>query len=182
MPKGDPSENAPLGDVAPNNKPYESVWDYPRPPSLEPVDFKIEVSHQGVVVASSTNCYRVVETSQPPAYYIPANDVAVEVLRPSTTKTFCEWKGMAGYADVEIEPGTDTPNASGTAFDAAWTYPDPTGSFVPIRGYWAFYAQKLDRCTVDDEVVDPNDGRFYGGWITTNITGPFKGGPGTAHW
>ena len=165
--------------MAPNNKPYESVWDYPRPPRLEQVTYRIEVVHQGLTIAASTACYRVLETSQPPAYYIPPADVAVEYLRPAATQTFCEWKGLAGYADVATD--ADVPGAP-AVHDGAWTYTNPSEPFASLRGFWAFYAQKLDQCMVDGEVVDPNDGRFYGGWITSNITGPFKGAPGTSHW
>ncbi len=178
--------------TAPNGKPYESVWDYPRPPRLEQVDHLVEVRHRGVVVARSNRCLRVLETSQPPAYYLPPQDVTAELLRPSPSVTYCEWKGPAAYADIVVEGGAagsgDRTGDSGgdegivTVADGAWTYPDPTGAFAAIRGHWAFYAQKLDQCMVDGEVVDPNDGSFYGGWITVNITGPFKGAPGTGHW
>lgn len=89
---------------------------------------------------------------------------------------------MASYVDVHVETEIGDTTSTVEIYDAAWTYPNPTDPFAAIRGYWAFYAQKLDRCTVDAEAVDPNEGRFYGGWITSNITGPFKGGAGTAHW
>lgn len=167
---------------APNGKPYESVWDYPRPPRLEPVDWLIEVSHRGVTVARSTACLRVLETSQPPAYYVPIDDVAAELLRPGAGATVCEWKGVAAYADVVVPGGDGEPDGEIVVPDAAWTYPDPTPPFARLRNHWAFYAQKLDDCRVDGEPVDPNEGAFYGGWITANVTGPFKGGAGTSHW
>lgn len=173
-----PEDRDPRTGTAANGKPYESVWDYPRPPRLEQVDHLIEVHHQGVTVARSDRCLRVLETSQPPAYYLPRDDVTVELLRPSPSVTYCEWKGPAAYADIVVELDGST----ATVTDGAWTYPDPTGSFAALRGHWAFYAQKLDRCLVDGEAVDPNEGSFYGGWITSNITGPFKGAPGTGHW
>jgi uncharacterized protein (DUF427 family) len=155
--------------------PAESVWDYPRPPRLEAVPCEIRVEHRGVALAVTTASWRVLETSQPPAYYLPPDDVTVGLLRPSSTRTFCEWKGTATYADVVLADGT-------TVADAAWCYPRPSAAFAPIADHWAFYAQKLDRCVVDGEVVQPNPGSFYGGWATSWITGPFKGGPGTAHW
>lgn len=164
--------------TADNGKPFESVWDYPRPPRLEPVDHRITVIHGGVTIADSSACLRVLETSQPPAYYLPSDDIDLERLRPSATITFCEWKGVAAYADIVPDPN----RSAGAAGDAAWTYPTPGGEFAPLTGYWAFYAQKLDECLVDGERVESNPGAFYGGWVTANITGPFKGAPGTSHW
>ncbi len=152
----------------------ESVWDYPRPPRVEPTTSRIRVVHRGITLADTTAAHRVLETSQPPAYYLPPDDVALDRLEPSTTRTFCEWKGTASYfhlrLDDELVP------------DVAWTYPDPTPGFTAITGHLAFYAQKVDACFVDDEQVAANEGRFYGGWITSNVVGPFKGAPGTLHW
>ena len=167
-----------MTELAKNGKPIESVWDYPRPPRIEAVDHLVEVSHHGVIVARSTACLRVLETSQPPAYYIPSGDITLDLLRPSAGMTYCEWKGPASYADVVI-PGAD---GETVVADAAWTYPSPTEPFAALADHWAFYAQKMERCTVDGEAVDPNAGSFYGGWITVNVTGPFKGAPGTGHW
>jgi uncharacterized protein (DUF427 family) len=168
-----------MTETAENGKPIESVWDYPRPPRIDPVDHLVEVSHLGVTIARSTASLRVLETSQPPAYYIPAADIAMDLLRPSAGMTYCEWKGPASYADVVVTSGGDETVA---VSDAAWTYLSPTEPFAALADHWAFYAQKLERCTVDGEVVDPNAGSFYGGWITVNVTGPFKGAPGTGHW
>ncbi|MEM7338263.1 MAG: DUF427 domain-containing protein [Actinomycetota bacterium] len=162
------------GSLAPNGKPYESVWDFPRPPLLELVEWRIEVHHRGVVVVDAPQAYRVLETSQPPAYYVDPAHVNHAVLEPSTSLTFCEWKGQASYVDVVVEGGREA--------DAGWYYRDPTPRFAPLEGFYAFYAQKMERCMVDGEEVDANEGRFYGGWITSNVTGPFKGAPGTAHW
>jgi uncharacterized protein (DUF427 family) len=156
-------------------RPLESVWDYPRPPRVETVPWRITVEHRSIVIADTTAALRVLETSQPPAYYLPPTAVGDGLLQPSTTRTFCEWKGVADYADVVLPDGT-------RVADAAWRYRDPTPAFEAIAGHWAFYAQRLDRCTVDGEDVQPNPGAFYGGWITSWITGPFKGGPGSAHW
>jgi uncharacterized protein (DUF427 family) len=161
-------------DIAPNGEPYESVWDYPRPPRLEVVPWRIRVVHAGTVVVDAPDAIRVLETSQPPAYYVHPDHVRVDLLAPSTTTTFCEWKGRAGYVDLAVD-GIRVP-------DAAWFYASPTAGFAAIAGRFAFYAQKVDECRVDDEPVDANEGRFYGGWITQNVTGPFKGAPGTAHW
>ncbi len=152
----------------------ESVWDYPRPPRLERTDARITVQFAGAVIADTARAYRVLETSQPPAYYLPPEDVAVEHLVATTTRTFCEWKGLASYVTVEV--------GGRRAVDGGWWYPEPTPAFGAIAGYYAFYAQRMDRCTVDGEVVAPNDGSFYGGWITSRVVGPFKGGAGTAGW
>ena len=152
----------------------ESVWDYPRPPRLERSDEHVVVEHRGVVVADSTSTWRVLETSQPPAYYLPPDDVDLSLLRPSATRTFCEWKGTAAYLDLTV--GDDT------VHDAAWAYPAPTGAFAAIQDHLAFYPQRLEACWVDGERVAANDGGFYGGWITSRVVGPFKGAPGTQGW
>jgi uncharacterized protein (DUF427 family) len=152
----------------------ESVWDYPRPPRVEPTARHIVVEFGGVVIADTTRAVRVLETSQPPAYYLPRADIAVAHLLPTRTHTYCEWKGEASYFTVEA--------GARTAVDAAWTYPRPTPGFEAIVDHVAFYAQLMDRCLVDDEVVEPNDGAFYGGWITNDVVGPFKGAPGTLGW
>jgi uncharacterized protein (DUF427 family) len=151
----------------------ESVWDYPRPPLLEPTTRHLEVRLGTVVVADTRSAHRVLETSQPPAYYFAPADVRVDLLVPSTHATFCEWKGLASYFAV-VAQGTVVPRA-------AWSYPDPTPAFAAIAGHLAFYAQRLD-CYVDGEAVAGNEGTFYGGWITADVVGPFKGGEGTAHW
>jgi uncharacterized protein (DUF427 family) len=165
---------APVVEVASNGKPVESVWDFPRPPRLERVDWRIRVVHGGVTVVDSPFALRVLETSQAPAYYVPFEHVADEHLRASDHRTYCEWKGVASYADVVV--------GASVAPRAAWSYPEPTAPFAALVGHWAFYAQAVDECLVDDERVDPNEGSFYGGWITAQVTGPFKGAPGTATW
>jgi uncharacterized protein (DUF427 family) len=152
----------------------ESVWDYPRPPRLEPTDETVEVVLGGVVIATSTRAHRVLETSHPPTYYLPAEDFAPGALRPAGGSSYCEWKGVASYLDLL---GGDR-----VAARAAWTYPDPTPPFEPLRGHVALYPGLVDRCTVDGEVVLPQPGGFYGGWITSRVVGPFKGEPGTLHW
>jgi uncharacterized protein (DUF427 family) len=163
-----------VGDPAPNGKPFESVWDFPRPPRVEVVGWRIRVVHAGVLVVDAPGAVRVLETSQAPAYYVAFEHIADECLQPSEHRTFCEWKGIAGYADIVI--------GDRGARRAAWSYAAPTAGFEPLVGHWAFYAQALDECWVDDERVLPNDGNFYGGWVTANVIGPIKGGAGTLSW
>jgi uncharacterized protein (DUF427 family) len=160
--------------VAPNGKPFESVWDFPRPPAIERVEWRVRVVHQSVTVVDAPVAWRILETSQPPAYYVASEFVDMSLLVMSTRRTFCEWKGAADYADLTI---ADTVVPS-----AAWTYREPSPRFAAIRDHWAFYAQHVDECWIDDELVGSNDGDFYGGWTTANVTGPFKGAPGTLHW
>ncbi len=162
------------GAIAPNGKQVESVWDFPRPPTVERVDWRIRVVHRGETIVDAPHAMRVLETSQAPAYYVAPEFVVFDRLRPGARRSGCEWKGVASYADVVV--------GKSTAPEACWTYPEPTPAFEPIRDHWAFYAQALDECWVDDELVDPNDGSFYGGWITNNVTGPYKGAAGTMFW
>ncbi len=162
------------GALAPNGKAVESVWDFPRPPSVERVDWRIRVIHRGVSIVDAPHAMRVLETSQAPAYYVAAEFVDHDQLVPVGRRSMCEWKGAAAYADVVADDQR--------VGEACWTYPDPTPRFEPIRDHWAFYAQTLDECWVDDERVDGNDGSFYGGWITNNVTGPYKGAAGTMFW
>lgn len=152
----------------------ESVWDYPRPPRLEPSAALIEVVLGGAVVARTTRSFRVLETSHPPTFYLPADAFEDGALRPAPGSSVCEWKGRAAYLDVL---GGDR-----VADRAAWTYPDPTPGFAPLAGYVALYPGAMDRCTVDGEVVRPQPGGFYGGWITSAVVGPFKGVPGSQFW
>ena len=152
----------------------ESVWDYPRPPRLEPTGATIEIHLGGVLVARTTSALRVLETSHPPNYYLPLSAYAEGVLRPVGGTTYCEWKGVATYYDVV------TPDRMATR--AAWTYPTPTPGFEPLVGHVAVMPGPMDTCTVDDEVVTPQEGGFYGGWITSRVVGPFKGAPGTRGW
>ncbi|MEX2625943.1 MAG: DUF427 domain-containing protein [Ilumatobacteraceae bacterium] len=163
-----------MTELASNGKLNESVWDFPRPPRVELVPWRTRVVHRGITLVEAPAARRVLETSQPPAYYVAPEHVRHEYLRPSERRTFCEWKGTAHYADVVI--GDDV------APHAAWTYRAATPPFEAIVDHWAFYAQAVDECWLDDERVVSNEGSFYGGWITANVTGPFKGAPGTAHW
>lgn len=152
----------------------ESVWDYPRPPRLELCDKSVKVVLGDVVIAESGNAKRVLETSHPPTYYIPPEDVRNELLIPSQGQSFCEWKGMANYFDVVV--------GDRRAAKAAWAYASPTPAFEAIREHLAFYPHLMDACYVGDEQVKSQAGGFYGGWITSNIVGPFKGEPGTSGW
>ena len=152
----------------------ESVWDYPRPPRVEPTGERVEIWLGGDLVAASTRSLRVLETSHPPAYYLPVEDFAPGTLRPAGGSSWCEFKGAAAYYDLVA--------GDAVAPRAAWTYPDPSPGFEAIRGHVAVMPAAVDRCTVDGEVVTPQEGGFYGGWITSRVVGPFKGGPGTHGW
>jgi len=152
----------------------ESVWDYPRPPRLEPTSAVIEVVLAGTVVARTQQAWRVLETSHPPTYYLPIADFLPGSLRPAPGQSLCEWKGLAAYLDVVA--------AAVVAERAAWTYPDPTPEFAPLVDHVSLYPGSMDRCTVDGEVVLAQPGGFYGGWITSRVVGPFKGEPGTRFW
>ncbi len=163
-----------MNATAENGKPFESVWDYPRPPRLERVEWRVRVIHGGVTVVDAPHALRVLETSQPPAYYVSAEFIDLEVMVASALRTVCEWKGVAEYADLVV--------GDAIVREAAWTYPRPTTAFAALANHWAFYAQKADQCFIDDEQVISNEGSFYGGWVTVNVTGPFKGAPGTSHW
>jgi len=152
----------------------ESVWDYPRPPRLERTSALLEVVLGGAVVASTCAGWRVLETSHPPTYYLPPEAFSDGVLRPTAGSSWCEWKGHASYFDL-VSPAA-------TAARAAWTYEHPSPGFEQLAGAVAVMAAAVDECRVDGEVVTPQPGGFYGGWITAGVVGPFKGGPGSAGW
>jgi uncharacterized protein (DUF427 family) len=152
----------------------ESVWDYPRPPALERTDEHVVVRFADRVVAETRRPWRVCETSHPPVYYLPRGDVAPDVLDPVGHRTVCEFKGVASYADLVV--------GSARSRLACWWYDDPVDGYGELAGAVAFYPQRVDACEVDGEVVRAVDGDFYGGWITSRVAGPFKGGPGTAWW
>jgi uncharacterized protein (DUF427 family) len=152
----------------------ESVWDYPRPPRVEPTDDEVVVRLGGVEVARTRRALRVLETSHPPGYYLPRDAFAPGALRPADGTSFCEYKGVASYLDVV---GGDR-----VAPRAAWTYPDPSPGFEAIRDHVALYPGRVDGCTVAGEEVQPQEGDFYGGWITSRVIGPFKGAPGSWGW
>lgn len=152
----------------------ESVWDYPRPPVVEPTPRRIEVVFAGAVIADTTKALRALETSHPPVYYIPLEDIMAGVLAANGRATYCEFKGEARYHDVCLE--------GRCASDAAWVYDTPSAGYEVLTGHVAFYPQAMDECRVDGEVVRPQPGSYYGGWITADVVGPFKGEPGTNGW
>ena len=152
----------------------QSVWDYPRPPAVEDVPQQIKIIFNGESIVDTENAKRVLETSHPPTYYIPLQDIKIEALQPAPGRTFCEWKGEAKYYDVV--------SRDRTAKSAAWFYPNPNPDYLEIKDYVAFYASEMDACFVGDKRVEAQEGIFYGGWITSDIDGPFKGGPETAGW
>ena len=152
----------------------ESVWVYPRPPRLEVTSRHIQVIFNGITIADTRRAFRVLETSHPPVYYIPPDDIQTHYLHPSANSSFCEWKGLASYYSLVV--------GDKQAQEAAWSYPNPNPSFNPIKDHVAFYPNKMDACYVDGELVKPQPGQFYGGWITRDIVGPFKGEPGSEDW
>ncbi len=152
----------------------ESVWDYPRPPRLEPTKKHIRIVFGGETLADTHQAYRVLETSHPPVYYIPLADIRQEFLTETSAHSFCEWKGTASYCTVRV--------GEKEAVGAGWFYPHPSASFAPITGHVAFYPSKMDACFVDEERAEAQPGDFYGGWITPEVVGPFKGTPGTMGW
>jgi uncharacterized protein (DUF427 family) len=154
--------------------PRENVQDYPRPPTLEPVAERLSVVLGGVEVAATTRGYRVLETHHAPTYYFPPEDVAEGALRPAAGSSYCEWKGTARYFTVS--------GGGRVAPRAAWAYPAPTPGFAPIAGYVAFYPGPMDACFVGEVQARPQPGGFYGGWVTPNLDGIVKGGPGTEGW
>ncbi len=151
----------------------ESVWDYPRPPRVEPSERRVRVVLGGETIVDTTEAVRVLETSHPPVFYVPPQDVAEGVLVPSSaSETFCEWKGTASYLDAVV---------GGRRVErAAWTYRDPVPGYEAISDAIAFYPAKVDACFVDEERVEAQPGDFYGGWITSDVVGPFKGADGTS--
>lgn len=152
----------------------ESVWRYPRPPVAEAISRRVRIVHRGVTLADTAAAVRTLETSHPPTYYIPQADIAMALLTQTDRTSFCEWKGRAVYWSVAID-GAVLP-------DVGWSYPDPTRDFVALRNHIAFYAAPFDQCLVDDVTVVPQPGGFYGGWITPDVVGPFKGVPGSNFW
>ena len=163
-----------IGGVTSTGTP-ESVWDYPRPPAVVPSNRLVRIEHQGVVIAESRRSVRVLETAGAPVWYLPPDDVHLELLRPTPDRSsVCEWKGPATYFDLVVNGMVSR--------GAAWTYPHPYRGYEAITGHLAFYAGRVDRATVDGEPVRPQPGGFYGGWITDDVIGPFKGEPGTEGW
>jgi uncharacterized protein (DUF427 family) len=153
----------------------ESVWDYPRPPRVEPVNERLRVVVAGEILAETDRGLRVLETAGPPVYYFPRADVRMAHLQPSGHGSVCEWKGEAGYWTFSMEGRPEIPNV-------AWSYAAPLAGYEAIAHHLAFYAGRVDEAWVGDERATPQPGRFYGGWITSRIVGPCKGEPGTSGW
>jgi uncharacterized protein (DUF427 family) len=152
----------------------ESVWDYPRPPRLEPSGEHIQVVFNGVTIADTHAAMRMLETSHPPVYYIPPADVLMPYFTPTRHRSFCEFKGQASYFTIEV--------GDRRAENAAWCYANPVQMYLPMKDYLAFYPALMDACSIDGEPIQAQEGDFYGGWITSKIVGPFKGGTGTWGW
>jgi len=153
----------------------EKVWEYPRPPAVEPCPRHVRVDLAGRILADSGHALRVLETSHPPTIYLPRDDVRVDLLVPSRRRsTPCEFKGAARYLDAPL---------GDRRYEAvAWTTPDPLPGREALRGHFAFYPGRIDAAWLDDEHVLAQEGDFYGGWISTELIGPFKGAPGTLRW
>jgi len=152
----------------------ESVWDYPRPPALEPCVRRVRIELGGRVIADSRAALRILETSHPPTIYIPPRDLDSACFEPAFGRSFCEWKGDASYFDVVAGERREP--------SAGWTYKDPDERYAELRDHVAVYPGRMDACWLDDELVRSQEGDFYGGWITDDIEGPFKGGPGSRGW
>jgi uncharacterized protein (DUF427 family) len=152
----------------------ESVWDYPRPPAVEPSDALVVVEFADTIVGWSTRSLRVLETSHAPVHYLPREDVRTELLVPTARRTWCEFKGAASYADLVV--------GDRRSVDACWWYPQPVPGYEVLAGAVAFYPSRVDHITVDGELVRSVGGDFYGGWVTSKVVGPFKGAPGTEGW
>lgn len=152
----------------------ESVWDYPRPPRLERTNKHLKIIFNNEIIAETNQAFRVLETFHPPVYYFPPEDVRMEFLTLNMNSSFCEWKGGANYYDLRV--------GEKLTKNAAWFYANPPRDFAEIKNYLAFYPSKLDSCFVADELVETQAGDFYGGWITKELVGPFKGGAGTLGW
>lgn len=151
-----------------------SVWSFPRPAIAEACEARVTIEHRGQMVADTIASVRTLETSHPPSYYIPPSDISPGLLRPAAGGSFCEWKGHAIYWDV-VMGDLVLPKVG-------WSYPEPSRAFAALRDHVAFYAGPFDRCGVDGQVVVPQSGGFYGGWITPDLAGPFKGVPGSIGW
>jgi uncharacterized protein (DUF427 family) len=152
----------------------ESVWDYPRPPRVEKTNKRVRVVFNGIEIANTLNAYRVLETSHPPAYYLPQSDVLMQYFMLTSRQTFCEFKGSASYWTITLNDKV--------AQNAVWMYANPSKGYEAIQNHLSFYPSRMEACFVDDERVTAQDGDFYGGWITSEIVGPFKGGLGTWGW
>jgi uncharacterized protein (DUF427 family) len=156
----------------PPGEQQESVWDYPRPPAQLECAQLVEVKTGNTTIASSTRCIRILETASPPTVYIPPDDIALDQLKIKCAASFCEWKGAADYWALAEGNNTEA---------IGWSYPEPKAAFATIRNWLCFYPGRIE-CYIDGERVSAQEGGFYGGWVTSNIVGPWKGPPNTGHW
>ncbi len=152
----------------------ESVWDFPRPAIAQPTTSLLQISHRGITIAKTCRGIRTLETSHPPGYYFPREDVSMDLFTQSKDHSFCEWKGNAIYFDVVVH--------GETLKNVAWSYPKPTAPFLMLQNHIAFYAAPFEMCSVDGEKAVPQPGEFYGGWVTSKFSGPFKGITGSRFW
>ena len=151
----------------------ESVWDYPRPPVLVEERRRVTINWGNIRVLSTDRCFRVLETASPPTFYFSPGDVPPGLLVAARGQSHCEWKGVARYWTLRNQHA-DLPRV-------AWSYPSPSPAFAAIADWLASYPQDLE-CLIDDERVRPQGGPFYGGWVTYEIIGPWKGQAGTGGW
>jgi len=153
----------------------ERVWDYPRPPAVVACEQRVRVELAGELLADSMHALRVLETSHPPTIYVPPRDVRSELLAASAaTPTYCEFKGRASYLDARV--------GDHRVEQVAWTYPNPSHGYERLADHVAFYPARVDSARLGEEQVDAQESRFYGGWVTSSLVGPFKGPPGTLGW
>lgn len=152
----------------------ESVWDYPRPPRVEPSTRRVVVLLAGLVLVDTTRALRVLETSHPPSWYVPMDEVFRGALVPVAGTSWCEYKGLAHYFDVVVGDCVEP--------RAAWHYPHPAPGYEQLTGHVSVYPDRMDRCTVDGVDAVGQEGGFYGGWVTPDVVGPFKGAPGSRGW
>ena len=150
-----------------------SVWDFPRPPQLAPDTREVVIRWGELEVARTRRAIKVLETSHPPSFYLPWEDVAEHLLQQQSGSSFCEWKGPAQYWSLV--------NGNNRLDGVAWSYPRPLAGAEALAACVAFYPGSLS-CTVDGAVVRPQPGGFYGGWITPDLAGPFKGDPASSAW
>jgi len=151
----------------------ESVWGYSRPVIVRPSTARVRIEHCGAVVANTRSPVRVLETSHPPGWYVPPGDVDTPPVSVGR-RSLCEWEGSATYWHLKV--------GGELLRDVAWSYPDPTAPFAVLRDHFAFYAAPLDLCSVNGERVCPQPGGFCGGYVMSDLAGPFKGVPGSAGW
>src|SRR5664279_391164 len=115
----------PFQSGGPMRMAQESVWDYPRPPKVENASRRVRVMFGGLVVADSSRAWRVLETSHPPVFYIPPEDVRMELLLPSRRSSYCEFKGMASYWDLNV--------GDKVGKDVGWSYANPSPGYEPLQ-------------------------------------------------